>query len=144
MSFFFLVAVRVICAAAFVVCAMREADGHVCLDPPPPVIRARVVLLCRERACESAIGRFFYRRVEREPRERCAPLLWLSLHLYSNSFAMPTMDTTQPNHTPHNKAKSKVHALNSLPQIISSPRTRSSLLAARIDVAALSPEHIDL
>ena len=127
-------------------CGVRYAGGGRSRmpGPTPPVIRARVVLLCRERACESAIGRFFYRRVEREPRERCAPLLWLSLHLYSNSFAMPTMDTTQPNHTPHNKAKSKVHALNSLPQIISSPRTRSSLLAARIDVAALSPEHIDL
>ena len=105
---------------------------------------ASCIIVQRERERVRVPGRFFYRRVEREPRERCAPLLWLSLHLYSNSFAMPTMDTTQPNHTPHNKAKSKVHALNSLPQIISSPRTRSSLLAARIDVAALSPEHIDL
>ena len=107
-------------------CGVRYAGGGRSHMPGPTPVIKRELYYCAERERVRVPGRFLYRRVEREPRERCAPLLWLSLHLYSNSFAMPTMDTTQPNHTPHNKAKSKVHALNSLPQITLRP-ARSSL-----------------
>ena len=57
MSFFLLVAVRVICAAAFVVCAMREADdSHICLDPPR-YKSASCIIVQRERV--RVPGRFF-------------------------------------------------------------------------------------
>ena len=69
-------------------CGVRYAGGGRSHMPGPTPVIKRELYYCAERERVRVPGRFFYRRVEREPRERCAPLLWLSLHLYSKFYTL--------------------------------------------------------